>query len=61
MFHSKKETAEVVKEKRASKFNMVSKRDSLLLPGTGSPSGWINRANEREEKAATGQDWRSEA
>jgi hypothetical protein len=64
MFQRKKDEANAkaqsVKEKDA-KFNVVSKRDSLLLPGKGSPSGWINRANERADAATTGNDWRSDA
>ena len=61
MFQRKKDQAESVKSGSEAKFNVVSKRDSLLLPGHGSPSGWINRANERAEAATTGKDWRSEA
>jgi hypothetical protein len=60
MFQRKKEEAASVKS-QASKFNVVSKRDSLLLPGHGSPAGWINRANERAEAASSGSDWRSDA
>jgi hypothetical protein len=61
MFQRKKEHAESVKSDKEGKFNIVSKRDSLLLPNQGSPSGWINRANERVDAATTGKDWRSEA
>jgi hypothetical protein len=61
MFQKKKDQAESVKSNANSKFNVVSKRDSLLLPGHGSPAGWINRANERAEAATSGTDWRSDA
>jgi hypothetical protein len=61
MFQRKKDQAESVKSGSEHRFNVVSKRDSLLLPEHGHPSGWINRANERAEAATTGKDWRSEA
>lgn len=61
MFQRKKDHAESVKSDKEGKFNIVSKRDSLLLPNQGSPSGWINRANERVDAARSGNAWRSEA
>ncbi|KAF9221263.1 hypothetical protein BS17DRAFT_758156 [Gyrodon lividus] len=43
-----------------SQFKVVhSKRASII--DTGHPSGWVNRVTGREEKAAVGKDWRSEA
>ena len=46
---------------RESHFKVVSKRDSVLLSETGHPSGWMNRAAEREELAHKGENWKSEA
>jgi len=46
---------------RESHFKVVSKRDSLLLPETGHPAGWVNRAAERDELAHKGDSWKSEA
>jgi hypothetical protein len=46
---------------RESHFKVVAKRDSLLLPETGHPAGWVNRAAEREELAHKGDGWKSEA
>lgn len=46
---------------RESHFKVVSKRDSVLLPETGHPAGWVNRAAEREELAHKGDGWKSEA
>ncbi|KAH7884057.1 hypothetical protein F5I97DRAFT_2046740 [Phlebopus sp. FC_14] len=43
-----------------SHFKVVhNKRASII--DTGHPAGWVHRTTEREEKAATGKDWRSEA
>jgi len=60
-FETKKEHAEVKKEKTESRFNVVSKRDSVILPDSGHPSGWINRQAERADAATEGKDWRSKA
>jgi len=46
---------------RESHFKVVSKRDSLLLPETGHPAGWVTRAAERDELAHKGDSWKSEA
>ena len=64
LFQRKKEEAESVKDKKEEKnaqFKVVSKRDSAILPDKGHPSGWVNRAQERSEKAEVGKEWRSEA
>ncbi|EIN05339.1 hypothetical protein PUNSTDRAFT_106990 [Punctularia strigosozonata HHB-11173 SS5] len=62
MFQDKKQTAKAEAHKeKGSKFQVVSKRDSVLLPNQGSPAGWINRVQEREEAASSGKDWRSDA
>ncbi|KAI0743264.1 hypothetical protein BC629DRAFT_1599620 [Irpex lacteus] len=64
LFQRKKEEAESVKEKkeeRNAQFKVVSKRDSAILPDKGHPSGWVNRTQERSEKAEVGKEWRSEA
>jgi len=46
---------------RESHFKVVSKRDSLLLPETSHPSGWVKRAAERDEAVHKGEGWKSEA
>lgn len=64
MFQRKKDEAESVKEKkeeRNAQFKVVSKRDSAIMPDKGHPSGWVNRTQERSEKAEVGKEWRSEA
>ena len=63
MFQRQKDEAASVRSKAEEKhaqFKVVSKRDSAII-NAGHPSGWINRAAEREEKAEKGHEWRSEA
>ena len=62
MFQKKREEAPSAASTRSreSHFKVVSKRDSLLSE-TGHPSGWMNRAAEREELAHKGEGWKSEA
>jgi len=64
IFQKKKEeassTASTTKS-RESHFKVVSKRDSVILPETGHPAGWVSRAAEREELAHKGEGWKSEA
>ncbi|KAK7689617.1 hypothetical protein QCA50_007410 [Cerrena zonata] len=63
LFQRKKEEAASVKSKADDKhaqFKVVSKRDSVIV-NAGHPSGWINRAAEREESAMKGSEWRSDA
>lgn len=47
--------------KSASQFKVVSKRDSAILPEAGHPSGWANRAQDRNDAAHVGDGWKSEA
>jgi hypothetical protein len=63
IFQKKKdETSSTTSTKpRESHFKVVAKRDSILLPETGHPSGWVNRAAEREELVHKGEGWKSEA
>lgn len=68
LFQRKKDEAESVKsaakekkDERHSQFKIVSKRDSVIIHDKGHPSGWINRAQEKQEAATTGEGWRSEA
>jgi len=63
MFQKKKgEASSTASTKpRESHFKVVAKRDSLLLPETGHPAGWVTRAAEREELAHKGDNWKSEA
>ena len=63
IFQKKKEvdSSAVSTKTRESHFKVVSKRDSILLPETGHPAGWVNRAAEREEMAHKGEGWKSEA
>jgi hypothetical protein len=46
---------------RKSHFKVVAKRNSAILPEHGHPSGWVGKAQEREEAAATGESWHSDA
>jgi hypothetical protein len=63
MFQRKKEEASSTTSTKAreSHFKVVAKRDSLLLPETGHPAGWVSRAAEREDLAHQGEGWKSEA
>jgi len=63
MFQKKREEvpSNASTKTRESHFKVVSKRDSVLLSETGHPSGWMNRAAEREELAHKGEGWKSEA
>ena len=63
IFQKKKEEGSTTAstKTRESHFKVVSKRDSVLLPEAGHPSGWVNRAAEREELAHKGEGWKSEA
>jgi hypothetical protein len=63
IFQKKKEETTSVgsTRHRESHFKVVAKRDSLLLPETGHPAGWVNRAAEREELAHKGDNWKSQA
>ncbi|KDQ55295.1 hypothetical protein JAAARDRAFT_159347 [Jaapia argillacea MUCL 33604] len=56
-----KSRAESKKNERGSQFKVVSKRDSVLIPEGGHPSGWVNRTSERAEAAVKGESWHSEA
>ncbi|GJJ13079.1 hypothetical protein Clacol_007329 [Clathrus columnatus] len=46
---------------REKHFNIMPKRDSLLLPNEGNPNGWICRQDFEERIASEGQEWRSPA
>jgi hypothetical protein len=63
MFQKKKEeTASTASAKsHNSQFKVVSKRESAILPDTGHPSGWVNRASEIAGSAGEGKEWRSTA
>ena len=62
MFQREKAEAGSAKDKKESgTFKVVSKRDSAILPDKGYPGGWINRTQEKVEKAMEGSEWRSEA
>ncbi|KAL6299451.1 hypothetical protein BKA93DRAFT_588333 [Sparassis latifolia] len=64
MFKRNKEEAQSVKSKTDDKnahFKIVSRRDSAIIPNAGHPSGWVNRAQEREDAAVKGDAWRSKA
>ncbi|KAI0765239.1 hypothetical protein C8Q74DRAFT_1039176 [Fomes fomentarius] len=64
LFQRNKEEAASAKSKpdeKGSHFKIVSRRDSALLPQQGHPAGWVNRAQEREDAALSGKDWRSDA
>lgn len=46
---------------REKRFNFIPKRDSLILPEEGSPSGWIRRQDFENKIAVEGEEWRSAA
>jgi hypothetical protein len=48
-------------EKRNSKFKIVPKRESMLLPDVGHEKGWIRKASEKDDKATEGEGWKSSA
>ncbi|KAF8528371.1 hypothetical protein BU17DRAFT_73458 [Hysterangium stoloniferum] len=56
------DAAKKAKEGRAerqSKFNIVPKKDSLLLPNEGNPHAWVRKQQEEEEVIRQGPEWRS--
>jgi alpha-D-ribose 1-methylphosphonate 5-triphosphate diphosphatase PhnM len=53
--------ASTIATKRQSRFNMVPKRESLILPDVGYEKGWIKRQAEREELVGQGEGWKSSA
>ncbi|EJD40905.1 hypothetical protein AURDEDRAFT_153456 [Auricularia subglabra TFB-10046 SS5] len=65
LFTKKTEDAESkvssVKSKRESKFKIVPRRESMLLPDQGHESGWSRIQYEKEELAKQGDGWRSNA
>jgi len=64
MFQRKKEEVGSVKLKvddKHAQFQMVSKRDSAILPAAGYAYGWINRTQKRSDATGRGKEWRSEA
>lgn len=64
LFNRKKDEADRAsssKSARNSQFKVVAKRDSVLLPEQGHPSGWVNRQQDRLDAAKEGNDWRSKA
>ncbi|KAH7100372.1 hypothetical protein BKA62DRAFT_706845 [Auriculariales sp. MPI-PUGE-AT-0066] len=50
-----------VKAKRESKFKIVPRRESMLLPEQGHQSGWSRLQYDKEDQAKQGDDWRSNA
>jgi hypothetical protein len=62
LFQRKKEESQgtIKSTESKSQFKVVHNKRASIIE-TGTPAGWLNRVTEREEKAATGKDWRSEA
>ncbi|KAH9925978.1 uncharacterized protein B0H18DRAFT_1085153 [Fomitopsis serialis] len=63
LFQRKKDEASSAASKADAKtgtFKCVE-RDSAILQDVGRPEGWANRAQERSDKATTGETWHSEA
>ncbi|KAG6334324.1 hypothetical protein ID866_4769 [Astraeus odoratus] len=62
LFKRKKEEGQssIKTTESKSQFKVVHNKRASIIE-TGTPAGWLNRVTEREEKAATGKDWRSEA
>lgn len=54
-------TAGRIKERRQSKFNFATSRESMLLPEHGHGLGWSKKQAEREDLAGQGEGWRSNA
>ena len=57
---TKSETASKA-SKRNSRFSIVPKRNSMILPDVGYEKGWIKRQAERDEAAGQGEGWKSPA
>ncbi|KAF9076912.1 hypothetical protein BDP27DRAFT_1414047 [Rhodocollybia butyracea] len=61
----KDETASTTSMSRSgssvSQFKVVSNKRNSILAGAGHPSGWVNRVDEKEKIATTGENWRSQA
>jgi len=53
--------ASTIASKKQSRFNIVPKRESLILPDVGYEKGWIKRQAEREELVGQGEGWKSSA
>ncbi|KAG8861957.1 hypothetical protein FRB96_002400 [Tulasnella sp. 330] len=63
MFERRKEQAAAKKDEKTSdaRFQVVAKRDSVIIPNAGHESGYINKQAEREAAASEGQGWHSKA
>jgi len=63
MFKRKKDdgASKAGSESSSSQFKVVASKEQSLLPGTGHPDGWVNRAAEGQELADIGDEWRSDA
>ncbi|KAF9457296.1 hypothetical protein BDZ94DRAFT_1326382 [Collybia nuda] len=62
LFKRKKEEASVKSHERgASQFKVVSNKRNSLLSTAGHPAGWVNRTAEKDDLAAKGTEWRSDA
>lgn len=48
-------------ERRNSKFRVVPKRESMLLPDVGYEKGWMRKIGETDDKATEGEGWKSSA
>ncbi|KZP06198.1 hypothetical protein FIBSPDRAFT_966643 [Athelia psychrophila] len=63
-FAHKKEEASATASTASAKnshFEVVHNKRNSTLSESGHPAGWVNRTTEREDSAAKGADWRSEA
>ncbi|KAJ7689809.1 hypothetical protein B0H17DRAFT_602201 [Mycena rosella] len=45
----------------SSQFKVVASKEKSILPETGHPAGWVNRAQEGDVLAEAGDEWRSDA
>ncbi|KZO93654.1 hypothetical protein CALVIDRAFT_539829 [Calocera viscosa TUFC12733] len=61
LFQKKKDEAASKTSKNDSKFQIVTNRNSELLPNVGYEGGWINRQADRVDAAAAGKGWHSPA
>lgn len=61
LFKRKKEGGSMKSSGSSSQFKVVSNKRNSILGNTGHPAGWVNRTAEKEQLAAKGSEWRSEA
>lgn len=63
MFERRKEEAAQKKDEKTAdaRFQIVAKRDSVIIPNAGHEAGYINKQAERQAAAGEGTGWHSKA